>query len=207
LRANPDGSIVRVKDVARIELGVQTYNLKGRLNGEPAAVMALYQLPGSNALEAAKGVKDKLAELKAHFPPDLEYTASLDTTLAVSAGIHEIFTTLWQALLLVLLVVFIFLQGWRATLIPMLAVPVSLIGAFVLFPVFGFSVNTLSLFGLILAIGLVVDDAIVVVECVERHIEEGLAPREASLKAMEEVSGPVIAIAIILAAVFIPTAF
>ena len=207
LRANPDGSMVRVKDVARIELGSQTYNLKGRLNGKPAAVLALYQLPGSNALEAAEGVKAKLAELKAHFPPDLEYTVSLDTTRAVSAGMHEIFTTLWQALLLVILVVFIFLQGWRATLIPMLAVPVSLIGAFILFPVFGFSVNTLSLFGLILAIGLVVDDAIVVVECVERHIEEGLSPRDASLKAMEEVSGPVVAIAIILAAVFVPTAF
>jgi HAE1 family hydrophobic/amphiphilic exporter-1 len=207
LRANPDGSMVRVKDVARIELGVQTYNLSGRLNGKPAAVLALYQLPGSNALEAAAAVRAKLAELKPHFPPDLEYTISLDTTRAVSAGMHEIFTTLWQALLLVILVVFIFLQGWRATLIPMLAVPVSLIGAFILFPVFGFSVNTLSLFGLILAIGLVVDDAIVVVECVERHIEEGLSPREASLKAMEEVSGPVVAIAIILAAVFVPTAF
>jgi HAE1 family hydrophobic/amphiphilic exporter-1 len=207
LRANPDGSMVRVKDVARIELGVQTYNLRGRLNGEPAAVMALYQLPGSNALEAAQGVKAKLDELKAHFPPDLDYTVSLDTTLAVSQGIREIFRTLWQALLLVLLVVFIFLQGWRATLIPMLAVPVSLIGAFILFPVFGFSVNTLSLFGLILAIGLVVDDAIVVVECAERHIEEGLSPRDAALKAMEEVSGPVIAIAIILASVFVPTAF
>jgi len=207
LRANPDGSMVRVKDVARIELGVQTYNLSGRLNGKPAAVLALYQLPGSNALEAAAAVKAKLAELKPHFPADLEYTVSLDTTRAVSAGMHEIFTTLWEALLLVILVVFIFLQGWRATLIPMLAVPVSLIGAFILFPVFGFSVNTLSLFGLILAIGLVVDDAIVVVECVERHIEEGQAPREAALKAMEEVSSPVIAIAIILSAVFVPTAF
>ena len=207
LRANPDGSMVRVKDVARIELGVQTYNLTGRLNGKPAAILALYQLPGSNALQAAQGVRAKLAELKPHFPADLEYTISLDTTRAVSAGMHEIFTTLWEALLLVILVVFIFLQGWRATLIPMLAVPVSLIGAFILFPVFGFSVNTLSLFGLVLAIGLVVDDAIVVVECVERHIEEGQPPREAALKAMEEVSGPVIAIAIILAAVFVPTAF
>ena len=148
-----------------------------------------------------------MAELKQRFPQDLDYTVALDTTRAVSEGMHEISDTLWQALLLVVLVVFVFLQGWRATLIPLLAVPVSLIGTFVFFPLFGFSVNTLSLFGLVLAIGLVVDDAIVVVEAVEHHIEEGLAPREATLKAMEEVAGPVVAIAIILAAVFVPTAF
>jgi HAE1 family hydrophobic/amphiphilic exporter-1 len=207
LRANPDGSMVRLKDVARIELGAQVYTLRGRLNGQPSAVMALYQLPGSNALEAAKGVRKFMEEMKKRFPPDLDYAVSLDTTLAVSQGMKEITKTLWQALLLVTLVVFIFLQGWRASLIPLLAVPVSLVGTFAVFPLFGFSINTLSLFGLVLAIGLVVDDAIVVVEAVERHIEEGLKPRDAALKAMEEVSGPVIAIALILAAVFVPTVF
>jgi HAE1 family hydrophobic/amphiphilic exporter-1 len=207
LRANPDGSLVRLKDVARTELGAQVYNLKGRLNGKPAAVLAVYQLPGSNALDAAGGVKKLLAELKQRFPADLDFVVSLDTTQAVSEGMKEIVKTLWEALLLVVIVVFIFLQGWRATLIPLLAVPVSLIGTFMLFPLVGFSINTLSLFGLVLAIGLVVDDAIVVVEAVERHIEEGLDPKAAALKAMGEVSGPVIAIAIILAAVFIPTIF
>jgi HAE1 family hydrophobic/amphiphilic exporter-1 len=203
LRANPDGSIVRVRDVARIELGAQTYNIESRLNGKPCALIALFQMPGSNALEAANGAKKVMEELKKSFPPDLDYTIALDTT----EGIAEIKQTFFEALLLVILVVFIFLQGWRATLIPLLAVPVSLVGTFALFPMLGFSINTLSLFGLVLAIGLVVDDAIVVVEAVEHHIEKGLSPREASLKAMEEVSGPVIAIAIILAAVFVPTAF
>ncbi|HTP65624.1 MAG TPA: multidrug efflux RND transporter permease subunit [Geobacteraceae bacterium] len=207
LRANPDGSIVRVKDVARIELGAQTYNLEGRLNGKPCALIALYQMPGTNALEAANGTKKLMAELKKRFPPDLDYTVALDTTLAVTEGMQEIKQTFFEALFLVVLVVFIFLQGWRATLIPLLAVPVSLVGTFALFPMLGFSINTLSLFGLVLAIGLVVDDAIVVVEAVEHHIEHGLSPKDASLKAMEEVSGPVVAIAIILAAVFVPTAF
>ena len=207
IRENPDGSLVRLKDVARVELGAQIYNIAGRLNGRPAAVMAIYQLPGSNALEAAKGVKDLMAELKRRFPADLDYAISLDTTLAVSRGVIEILTTLWQALLLVVLVVYLFLQGWRATLIPLLAVPVSLVGTFTLFPLFGFSINTLSLFGLVLAIGLVVDDAIVVVEAVERHIEEGLSPKAAAFQAMEEVAGPVVAIALILAAVFVPTVF
>jgi HAE1 family hydrophobic/amphiphilic exporter-1 len=207
VRENANGSVVRLRDVARIELGAQVYNLAGRLNGRPAAVMAIYQLPGSNALDAAQGVKDLMEELKKQFPQDLDYAVSLDTTLAVSRGIVEILTTLWEALLLVVLVVFLFLQGWRATLIPLLAVPVSLVGTFTLFPVFGFSINTLSLFGLVLAIGLVVDDAIIVVEAVERHIEEGLSPRDAAMKAMEEVSGPVVAIALILSAVFVPTVF
>ena len=207
LRANPDGSIVRVSDVARIELGAQTYGMEGRLNGKPAALIALYQMPGSNAVEAANGAKKLMEELKTRFPADLDYVVSLDTTLAVTEGIKEIKHTLFEALVLVILVVFIFLQGWRATLIPLLAVPVSLVGTFMFFPLFGFSINTLSLFGLVLAIGLVVDDAIVVVEAVEHHIEHGLSPREATFKAMEEVSGPVIAIAIILAAVFVPTAF
>jgi HAE1 family hydrophobic/amphiphilic exporter-1 len=207
IRENPDGSVVRLQDVARVELGAQLYSLAGRLNGRPSAILAIYQLPGSNALDAAKGVKDLMAQLKKQFPQDLDYAVSLDTTLAVSSGIEEIVTTLIEALLLVIFVVYIFLQGWRATLIPLLAVPVSLIGTFILFPVFGFSINTLSLFGLVLAIGLVVDDAIVVVEAIERHIEEGKSPKDAALKAMEEVSGPVVAIALILAAVFVPTAF
>jgi HAE1 family hydrophobic/amphiphilic exporter-1 len=207
LRANPDGSLIRLRDVARMELGAQDYDIIGRMNGRPAAVLSLYLLPGANALDTQKGVVRRIAELKQQFPPDLEYAVTLDTTLAVTEGIREIIKTLGEALLLVLLVVFVFLQGWRATLIPMLAVPVSLIGTFAVFPLLGFSINTLSLFGLVLAVGLVVDDAIVVVEAVERHIEDGLSPKDAAFKAMEEVSGPVIAIALILAAVFVPTVF
>jgi multidrug efflux pump len=207
VRANPDGSFVRVKDIARIDLGAQTYNIKGRLNGQPSAILACYQLPGSNAVKAAEDVRKLMAEAKQRFPGDMDYAVSLDQTLSVTEGMHEILKTLFEALALVVLVVFIFLQGWRATLIPLCAVPVSLIGVFVLFPLFGFSINTLSLFGLVLAIGLVVDDAIVVVEAVERHIEEGMSPREATLQAMREVSGPVIGIALVLSAVFIPTAF
>ena len=207
LRAEPGGAIVRVRDVARIELGSQNYDMLARLNGGPCALIALYQLPNSNAVEAADGAKKLMASLKQSFPPDLDYVVALDTTLAVTEGMKEIEHTLLEAILLVILVVFLFLQGWRATLIPLLAVPVSLIGTFAFFPLFGFSINTLSLFGLVLAIGLVVDDAIVVVEIVEHHIEHGLSPKEAALKGMEEVSGPVIAIAIILTAVFVPTAF
>src|SRR2546428_1109744 len=207
VRARPDGALVRVKDVARVELGAQNYIRRGRLNGRPAALIAVYQLPGSNAIETMRGATKLMEEAKARFPADLDYVTSLDTTLAVSAGIREIVKTLVEALLLVVLVVFIFLQGFRATLIPLLAVPVALVGAFMVFPLLGFSINTLTLFGLVLAIGLVVDDAIVVVEAVEQHIERGLSPRDAALKAMEEVSGPVVAIALIMAAVFIPTAF
>jgi len=207
VRARPDGSVVRVRDVARVELGAQTYNVEGRLNGKPATVVAVYQLPGSNALATVKRAKALMEEMKARFPDDLDYVVSLDTTLAVTAGIQEIVKTLFEALALVILVVFVFLQGFRATLIPLLAVPVSLVGAFAVFPLLGFSINTLSLFGLVLAIGLVVDDAIVVVEAVEHHIEQGLPPRDATLKAMDEVSGPVVAIALILVAVFVPTAF
>jgi hydrophobic/amphiphilic exporter-1 (mainly G- bacteria), HAE1 family len=207
VRANPDGGILRLKDVARIELGAQTYSLQGRLNGKPAALLAIYQLPGTNAVKTAEGVRALMEEAKTRFPQGLDYVIPLDTTLAVTEGLKEIEHTLFEAIGLVIIVVFIFLQGWRATLIPLLAVPVSLVGTFILFPMLGFSINTLSLFGLVLAIGLVVDDAIVVVEAVEHHIEHGLAPKEATLKAMEEVSGPVIAIALILSAVFIPTAF
>jgi len=207
IRANPDGSNLRLKDVARLELGAQTYDVVGRYNGKPSAILALYQLPGANAVQAAKGVRTAMETLKKRFPADLDYKVGLDTTLAVSAGIKEIVKTLFEALLLVIIVVYIFLQGWRATLIPLLAVPVSLVGTFAVFPILGFSINTLSLFGLVLAIGLVVDDAIVVTEAVEHHIEEGMTPRDAALKAMEEVSGPVVAIALILVAVFVPTIF
>jgi len=207
LRANPDGSVVRMKNVARVELGSQSYNVKGRLNGKPAAIIAVYQLPGSNAIETMKRATQLMEEMKQRFPEDLDYTVSLDTTLAVSEGISEIVKTLFEALVLVIIVVFVFLQGWRATLIPLLAVPVSLVGTFAVFPLLGFSINTLSLFGLVLAIGLVVDDAIVVVEAVQHHIEEGMSPRDATLKAMEEVSAPVVAIALILFAVFVPTTF
>jgi HAE1 family hydrophobic/amphiphilic exporter-1 len=207
LRANPDGSILHLRDVARIELGDQAYGLSGRYNQAPSGVMAIYQLPGSNAVETANAVRQRIKELSATFPPSITYAIPLDTTKAVTAGIHEIVLTLFEALGLVVLVVFVFLQGWRATLIPLLAVPVSLIGTFIVFPALGFSINTLSLFGLVLAIGLVVDDAIIVVEAVEHHIDEGMDPKSATEKAMQEVGGPVVAIALILAAVFIPTAF
>lgn len=206
VRANPDGSVLHLRDVARVELGQQLYSLSARYNGAPAGMMGIYQLPGSNAVQVAEQVRKRLDELQKTFPPGIKYDVPLDTTKAVSAGIHEIALTLGIALVLVILVVFVFLQGWRATLIPLLAVPVSLIGTFVLFPLLGFSINTLSLFGLVLAIGLVVDDAIIVVEAVEHHIEQGLSPTDATIKAMEEVGGPVVAIALILAAVFIPTA-
>ena len=207
VRSNPDGSVVRMKDVARIDLGALNYQQFTRFNGQPGSIIAVFQTPGSNALAVADGVKKTIAELKQRFPNDLDYKISLDTTLPVTEGIREIVQTLVIAIILVLLVVFLFLQNWRATLIPMIAVPVSLIGTFAVFPLLGFSINTLSLFGLVLAIGLVVDDAIVVVEAVEHHIEEGMAPREATLLAMKEVSGPVISIALILASVFIPIAF
>lgn len=207
VRLNPDGSTIRLKDVARIDLGTQNYNQRGRLSGKTAAVITVNQLPGANALAVANEVKATLAELSTRFPADLEYEVSLDTTLPVTEGLKEIAKTLLIAIVLVTLVVYLFLQSWRATLIPLLTVPVSLIGTFMLFPLLGFTINTLSLFGLVLAIGLVVDDAIVVVEAVQHHIERGLAAREATLKAMEEVSGPVIAIALILASVFIPVAF
>lgn len=207
LRAETNGSMVRIKDVGRIELGAQSYDVKGRLNGKPAALIALYQLPGSNAIEAAEGVKKTMQELKSRFPDDLDYVIALDTTLAVTEGIDEIMQTLFEALVLVILVVFIFLQGWRPTLIPLLAIPVSLIGTFMLFPLLGFSINTLSLFGLVLAIGLVVDDPIVVVEAVEHYIEKGLSPKEATIKTMQEVTGPIIGTSLVLIAVFLPTVF
>ncbi|HVZ87178.1 MAG TPA: multidrug efflux RND transporter permease subunit [Polyangia bacterium] len=207
VRENPDGSLVRVRDVAQIEMGSLNYAQEGAFNGRPAGVIAAFQLPGSNALDVASAIRATMNDLKKHFPPGMDYEISLDTTAPVKAGIEEILITLAEAIGLVVLVVFIFLQSWRATLIPLLTVPVSLVGVFAVFPALGFSINTLSLFALVLAIGLVVDDAIVVVEAVEHHIEEGMSPREATFKAMSEVQAPVIGIALILAAVFIPVAF
>jgi hydrophobic/amphiphilic exporter-1 (mainly G- bacteria), HAE1 family len=207
VRETPNGGIVRVRDVARIELGAQDYSLISRLNGKNAAILAVYQLPGSNAVQTADGVRKLMSQMKQRFPEDIDYAISLDQTSAVTEGMREIIETLVIAIVLVILVVYLFLQDWRATLIPLLAVPVSLVGTFVFFPLFGFSINTLSMFGLVLAIGLVVDDAIVVVEGVQRHIEEGLAPKDAARKAMEELTGPVIGIALVLSSVFVPTAF
>jgi hydrophobe/amphiphile efflux-1 (HAE1) family protein len=206
VRSNQDGSQVRVKDVARVELGTQTYNAASRLNGGPAAILAVYQLPGANGLEVAAEIKKVMEEMSADFPNDVDYLVSLDTTLAIEEGISEIITTLFQAVALVILVVFIFLQNARATLIPSLAVPVSLIGTFAVFPLLGFSINTLSLLGLVLAIGIVVDDAIVVVEAVTTKMEEGLKPKAATIAAMKEVSGPIVATSLSLIAVFVPVA-
>ncbi len=207
LRANPDGSLVRVKDVARISLGSENYSEQAFENGRPASILGLYQVPGSNALEAANRAKAKMAELAERFPRDMKLTLTLDTTVAVTEGAREIVITLFEAIALVTLVVFIFLQSWRATLIPLLTIPVSLVGAFMFFPAVGFSVNTLSLLGLVLAVGLVVDDAIVVVEAIEAKIEQGRAPREAALEAMDEVGGALVGIALVLSAVFIPAGF
>jgi len=207
VRADSNGGILRLRDVARIELGAQNYSVIGRYNGKPAALLAIYQAPGSNAVATAAAVRKVMEEAKTRFPSGLQYVVALDTTLAVTSGIKDIQNTILEALVLVTIVVFLFLQGTRATVIPLLAVPVSLIGTFIIFPLLGFSINTLSLFGLVLAVGLVVDDAIVVVEAVEHHIEGGMTAHDAAVRAMEEVSGPVIAIALILAAVFIPTAF
>src|SRR3982751_4122373 len=207
VRANPDGSVVRLADVARLELGSVLYNAVGRLNGKSAAIVAIYQIPGSNALNVQKAVRKTMAELEPRFPPGMKQEVTLDTTAAITAGIDEIIHTLFEAVVLVILVVFVFLQNWRATLIPLLTVPVSLIGVFMVFPLLGFSINTLSLLGLVLAIGIVVDDAIVVVEAVMHHIEHGMSPKDATAQAMKEVSAPVIGIALILSAVFLPVAF
>jgi HAE1 family hydrophobic/amphiphilic exporter-1 len=207
VREAPNGGTVRVKDVARVELGTQDYSLIARLNGKPSAAIAVYQLPGTNAVQTVQGIRKLMTQMKQRFPQDIDYTVSLDQTLPVTEGMKEILWTLVIAIVLVILVVYLFLQDWRATLIPMLAVPVSLVGTFVIFPLVGFSINTLSMFGLVLAIGLVVDDAIVVVEGVQHHIEEGLSPKDAAVKAMEELSGPVVGIALVLASVFVPTVF
>ena len=207
VRATPDGRQIRVKDVARVELGGEFYKSFGALNGKPAGVLLVYLLPGANQIESAKGVYATLEQLKRFFPEDVDYAISYDTTPAVQASISGIVQTLFEAVVLVILVVFVFLQNARATLIPLLTVPVSLMGTFAAYPFLGFSVNTLSLFGMVLAIGVVVDDAIVVVEAVMHHIERGLSPRDATIQTMKEVSGPVIGITFILVAVFVPVAF
>src|SRR5450432_289642 len=206
VKGSSSGALVKLSDVSRIELGTQNYSQTCQFNGKNASAIAIYQVPGSNALDLAASVRKTMAGLKENFPDDLDFTYSLDTTLAVSAGIDEIIHTLVEALILVILVVFLFLQEWRATVIPLMTVPVSLIGTFIFFPSWGFSVNVLSLLGMVLAIGLVVDDAIVVVEAVMHGIEHGLTPKEATSKAMKEVAGPGGALAIVLSAVFIPVA-
>jgi HAE1 family hydrophobic/amphiphilic exporter-1 len=206
IRQTATGAVVRVKDVGRAELGSQDYNSFGRLNGKPGGAMAVYLLPGANQLKAADTIYETMEHAKSLFPPDMDYKIVYDTTPAVEASIHEILKTFVEALILVTLVVFIFLQNVRATIIPMITIPVSLIGTFIFFPMLGFSLNTLSMFGLVLAIGIVVDDAIVVVEAVVHHLEHGLSPKEATTQAMKEVSAPVIGIALILSAVFVPVA-
>src|SRR5262245_45864382 len=207
IRSNPDGSQVKVKDVGRVELGALTYDLRARLNKSPAGAIGIYLAPGANAIETADNVKKILANAKERFPPDMDYDVTLDSTLPIKASMEEIVHTLFEAVVLVLIVVYVFLQSFRATIIPMCTVPVSLLGAFIMFPVLGFSVNVLTMFGLVLAIGIVVDDAIVVVEAVQHHIEHGMTPVEATRKAMKEVSGPVVAIGLVLCAVFVPVAF
>ena len=207
VRSNPDGSQVKIRDVGRVELGAQTYDLRARLNRSPAGAIGIYLAPGANALETAANVKKILAAAKARFPADMDYDVTLDSTLPIEASMEEIVQTLFEAVVLVLIVVYVFLQSFRATIIPMCTVPVSLLGAFILFPAMGFSINVLTMFGLVLAIGIVVDDAIVVVEAVQHHLEHGKTPVEATRQAMREVSGPVVAIGLVLCAVFVPVAF
>ncbi len=206
VRINPDGSQVKIKDIAHVELGVETYNAFTRLNKNTCAALAIYQSPGSNAVQIADNLRQRMKELSSKFPDGIAYTFSLDTTTAITAGIHEIFITLIIALALVIFVVFIFIQDWRATLIPVFAIPVSLVGAFIVFPLLGFTVNVLSLLGLVLAIGIVVDDAIVVVEAVQVNIRNGMDAKAATNKAMHDVTAPVIATTLVLVAVFIPVA-
>ncbi len=206
VRTQSDGSQIKLKDVTTINLGVETYNMIPRLNGETAAIVALYQAPGSNAVDLAKNVRAEMEVLAKLFPESIKYDVSMDTTAPITAGIKDIVITLIIALILVILVVFIFIQDWRATLIPTLAIPVSLIGAFIFFPGLGFTINVLSLLGLVLAIGIVVDDAIVVVEAVQVNIAKGMTAKEATLDAMRKVTAPVIATTLVLVAVFIPVA-
>src|SRR5207253_2130245 len=200
-------SIVRLRDVARVELGAQQYDQSATLDGRPSVALSIYQLPGSNALQTAQQVYAKMADLKKRFPEGLDYQIVYDTTPFISESINEVYRTLLEAVLLVAVVVLVFLQNWRAALIPLIAVPVAIVGTFAVMAALGFSLNNISLFGLVLAIGIVVDDAIVVVENVERWLERGLPPREATRKAMDEVTGPVVAVALVLCAVFVPCAF
>ena len=206
IRSTGSGALVRIRDVGRVELGSENYRAFGRMNGKPAGTLVTYLLPGANQMQSAHGIYETLEELKTFFPADVDYEITYDTTPAVEASIHEIKKTFVEALILVTLVVFVFLQSLRATIIPLLTVPVCLIGTFIFFPMLGFSINTLSMFGLVLAIGIVVDDAIVVVEAVMHHIQHGMSPKDATRQAMKEVTGPVIAIALILTAVFVPVA-
>ena len=207
IRSSSAGSQVKIKDVGRVDLGAQTYSIRARVDKAPAGALGVYLAPGANAIQTANNVKTILEEAKLRFPPDMKYSITLDSTLPITASMEAIVHTLFEAIILVLIVVYIFLQSFRATIIPMLTVPVALLGVFIAFPMLGFTVNTLTMFGLVLAIGIVVDDAIVVVEAVQHHIEHGLSPVDATRKAMQEVSGPVVAIALILCAVFVPVAF
>ncbi len=208
LRANPDGTSLRLKDVARVELGSQTYEFSGKYNNQPAVPIGVFLSPGANAVATAEAVKKRMEELSQNFPGGIEYKVAYDTTLFVNASIEEVIHTLIEAMILVFLVMYLFLHDWRATLIPCLAVPVSIVGAFAGMLLLGFSINTLTLFGLVLAIGIVVDDAIVVIENVERIMhDEHLPVKEATIKAMDEVTGPVVAIVLVLCSVFVPVAF
>ena len=204
---NVGSTLVHLKDVANIELGAQSYDQTCTLDGKPSVALSVYQLPGSNALQVAKDVKKRMKQLKKQFPPGIDYDIVYDTTPFISESIWEVVITLIDAIVLVAIVVLLFLQNWRSSLIPLVAVPVAVIGTFAVMAAMGFSLNNLTLFGLVLAIGIVVDDAIVVVEAVEHHIEHGLSPREATIRAMEQVSGPVVAIGLVLSAVFVPCAF
>ncbi|HEV8061301.1 MAG TPA: efflux RND transporter permease subunit, partial [Gemmataceae bacterium] len=201
------GSLVYLQDVASIELGAQSYDQTCTLDGKPSVALSVYQLPGSNALEVARRVKERMRQLRQQFPPGIDYAIVYDTTPFINESIRDVFETLFDAIVLVAVVVLVFLQNWRSTLIPLIAVPVAVVGTFAVMAAMGFSLNNLTLFGLVLAIGIVVDDAIVVVEAVEHHIEHGMQPREACFRAMEQVSGPVVAIGLVLSAVFVPCAF
>src|ERR1041385_3384600 len=207
IKQGAQGQVTRIRDVARAELAARDYSVTSHLNGKPAAALVIFQLPGSNAIETSDAVRARMEELKKNFPPGVDYRVIYDTTIFARESIAAVVHTLFEAILLVVLVVIVFLQTWRASIIPLAAVPVSLVGTFAIMHAFGFSINALSLFGLVLAIGIVVDDAIVVVENVERNIALGLSPEAATQKAMNEVTGPIIATALVLCAVFVPTAF
>jgi multidrug efflux pump len=207
IKTDDQGRIVRLKDVATVELGAREYDQNCTLDGRSSVALSVYQRPGSNALETARVVREKMDDLKARFPSGLDYQIVYDTTPFIQESVNEVFHTLRDAVILVAFVVLLFLQNWRSALIPLVAVPVAIVGTFAVMAAIGFSLNNLTLFGLVLAIGIVVDDAIVVVEAVEHHIEHGLAPREATITAMSQVSSPVIAVGLVLTAVFIPCAF
>ncbi len=204
---SPSSSVVRLRDVARVELGAQNYNTICTFNGTPSVGLGLYQLPGTNALEVAERVYAKMEQLKAGWPEGIDYRIAYDTSLFVRDSVNDVVRTLFDAVILVAIVVLVFLQSWRAAIIPLIAVPVGIVGTFSIMLLLGFSLNNISLFGLVLAIGIVVDDAIVVVENVERWMEKGLSPKEASRKAMDEVTGPIVAVGLVLCAVFVPCAF